>query len=84
MASFLGWSNPAMSLLGTLTIDTEIRQEVAHSRAGVEGSYGITLTWDEMELWTIGKGEGLSDQNGFHGSAMETKRWQNGIELKLS
>lgn len=30
----------------------------ATARAGTEGPYGLVLSWDEKQLWAVGKGEG--------------------------
>jgi len=38
--------------------DMQANEVVAHSRAGVEGPYGVHLGWNDTDLYTIGKGEG--------------------------
>lgn len=38
--------------------DIEAEEMVGYARAGVEGPYGIVLSWDETEIYTVGKGEG--------------------------
>lgn len=38
--------------------DTETDKITGTIRAGVEGPYGVHLSWDDKDLYTIGKGEG--------------------------
>ncbi|MBI2872814.1 MAG: PD40 domain-containing protein [Chloroflexi bacterium] len=39
-------------------IDNATNTIVGKTNAGVAGPYGLTLNWDETQLYTIGKGEG--------------------------
>jgi len=48
-------------------IDNATNQIVANANAGVAGPYGLTLNWDETELWTMGKGEGTHNTGGVVG-----------------
>lgn len=38
--------------------DVAAWEVVGEARAGTEGPYGLRLSWDEKQLWTVGKGEG--------------------------
>lgn len=48
-------------------IDNAKNEIVGHASAGVAGPYGLALSWDETELFTMGKGEGSHNTGGVIG-----------------
>ncbi len=42
--------------------DRQKKERVGIARAGVEGPYGVRLSWDGKELYTVGKGEGSTNR----------------------
>ncbi|MBI2304299.1 MAG: hypothetical protein HYU86_06075 [Chloroflexi bacterium] len=56
-------------------IDNSTNKVVAKTNAGVAGPYGLTLNWDETQLYTIGKGEG-SHNTGHVIGVIDTKTFR--------
>jgi len=45
-------------------VDLETNEVVDSTSSGVAGPYGIRLSWDETELYVMGKGEGTHNTGG--------------------
>lgn len=48
-------------------IDEKTNEVVGETSAGVAGPYGLALSWDETQIWTVGKGEGSHNTGGVLG-----------------
>lgn len=61
-------------------LDNAKNEVAGHTSAGVAGPYGICLSWDETEIWTVGKGEGSHNTGGVLG-VIDTKTFRPSREI---